>query len=288
MRQSRRFFILGITSTLLMLGGCSKDQIRAGIAQYQPTAAVNGVRVTGLDFDTVDLAFDVKIDNPNPVGINMAGFTYDFQLQDKSFVQGDQTSSLSLTPQGSSTLEVPMTLNFNDLYAAYSALKGADEAPYALDLGLKFNVAGIPLTLPVSQKGTLPLPKLPSLGVSSMKVNSMGLTSADMELMLTLDNPNNFGMTLDQLNYALDINGQSWAKGVTSSSFNIGSHTKSVISIPMHLDFMKLGSSVVSALSSGQSLNYKFTGDVQAATDNKLLGAFRLPITQTGTISILK
>ena len=44
----------------------------------EPVASVEDAKITGLDFEKIDLIFGIDVKNPNTIGIAMDGFDYDF------------------------------------------------------------------------------------------------------------------------------------------------------------------------------------------------------------------
>ncbi|MDQ7016346.1 MAG: LEA type 2 family protein, partial [Gammaproteobacteria bacterium] len=95
-----------------------------------------------------------------------------------------------------------------------------------------------------------------------------------------------FSLALDKLDYTLKVNGAQWFKGVQNNVGNIKANGKSVINLPLSLNFMDLGSGLFSVLSGGKALNYDIQGTMGATSDNALIGAFQLPINQQGSVNL--
>jgi LEA14-like dessication related protein len=281
-------------SSIIILGvvlaihfSCSTVKQLANI--QEPKLSVEKMRFTGLSFDDIDLAFDVNIDNPNQLSATLAGFDYDLKINNASFLQGQQNSDMTIAAMGESTLEVPLTLNFKDLYNTYNSLKSQDSSAYKIDLGLTFDLPILGKTrVPVSKQGYLPMVKLPSFKVSSLQVKKMGLTSADLVLNLEIDNPNAFNLLADNLSYNFRVNEQSWVKGMLTEQIQISEKDKSSMSIPISLNFLSLGQTALQLLSGNQEINYSFQGNVDLDSALPVFNQVQLPIDKTGQLNIIK
>lgn len=283
----RLSLLSGAGLILFHLLSCSTIQQMAKV--QKPNVSVDNVRFTGISFDDIDLAFDVKIDNPNQLSAKLAGFDYDLHINEASFLKGQQASELNIEAMGQSTLEVPLTLNFKDLYNTYQSLQNQDSSEYKIDLGLNFDLPVLGKTrIPVSKKGFVPLIKMPTVKVSALKVQKMGLTGADLDLQLQIDNPNAFNLLASNLKYDFSVNGQSWVKGTSPENIRVDEKGKSTMSIPISLDFFSLGQTALQLLSGSQSINYSFRGNVELNTSLPMLKQFKLPIDKSGQLDVIK
>jgi LEA14-like dessication related protein len=280
--------LLSLLLTLISLSGCSGlDQVGQIVEQQLPKTSVEGVRITALDFDGVDLAFDVGVANPNPVAISLAGLDYDLQLEGSSFMQGDQPLGLMVVANGKSQVEVPLRLGFQQLFNSYHQLKERNEAGYDLLLGLSFDLPVLGrVRLPVKYSGRLPVPKIPQVEVRSIKLQQLSMSGADLQLELDVDNPNAFSLLLNRLNYNLELNGHQVSDGLMSKAVQVEEGGKTSIKLPLSLNFLQLGAGLYSALSQDRPLSYKLTGELDATSSNALIGAFRLPVTSSGTVGV--
>ena len=285
--QLKKLFLPGVFLFGVTLFNCAELQQLASI--QKPKLNVEKVRVTDMTFNSADLAFDVKINNPNPLSVQLAGFDYDFLLEGTSFLKGEQNSQLNITANGESKIQIPLTLQFKELYKSYQALKNRDSTAYQLKCGLRFNLPVLgKVKIPVSKKGHLPLVKLPSVKDFSLKLKKITFTRADLELKLNVDNPNAFNLLLNKLNYDFVVNGLSWAKGTTNKSIRVTEKGKSAINIPVSLNFLQVGKSVYSAITKGQPLNYNFNGNLDLNTSIPVFKHASLPISKSGQVNIVR
>lgn len=253
----------------------------------EPVANVADAKMTGLDFDKIDMLFGIDIQNPNTIGIAMDGFDYDLLLNDNSFLSGNQNEKLNIEAQGTSRVDFPISLKYADIYNMFMSLKSADSTKYQVKLGLLFNLPVLGATrIPISHTGHLPIPKLPAISVKDLKLNSLGFTGAKLDLKVAIDNPNAFAMIFDQLNYNFQINGLDWASGKNTKPMQVNEKGEGIVTIPVKLDFLQMGQSVYQLINGTSNLNYKFSGNVDMSSNISLLGKHSLPFNQSGNINL--
>ena len=270
----------------MLFQGCSSlEQAGQIVAGSKPTGQVKGVSLTGLDVNGVDLAFDVEVENPNPVKIALDHLDYDLKLLDRSFLQGEQPMGLSLAANGRSQVKLPVRLTYERLLGSYRQLSKRDEVPYRLELGLGFDVPLLGrVRLPMHYQGRLPIPKMPDIRISALDVQRLTLQQADLLLELEVENPNGFALMLDKLDYQLKLNGIDVGGGLLKQSMEIGQGGRGVISLPLSLDLVRTGRGLYGALLGGSGLNYEFRGAMEAAGDMPVLGGVRIPLEKRGRV----
>ncbi len=253
----------------------------------KPQVSVVDQRLTGLDFEKVSIAFGIQVDNPNPIGIDLQGLDYDFKLDGHSFVKGKQDKQINIVASGASRIELPLSMAFKEIEQGLSGLKGKDHVPYELTTGLLIRVPLLgTVRYPVVSQGVLPVPQLPKISLQGIKLENLGFTGATLALSVLIDNPNNFSVALNALNYDLTINGKRWARGNSQTLGNIKEKQESLISIPVTISLMDLGSGFSNLLKSGVDLNYNLVGKLNASTSNKLIGNFDMPFDNSGRVKL--
>jgi LEA14-like dessication related protein len=233
-----------------------------------------------------NLAFDVKVDNPNPVAISLAGLDYDLKLLGSRFLQGEQPTGLKVAANGSSQVQVPLRLGFQQLMSSYRQLKGAERADYQLDLGMGFDVPLLGrVRVPISYKGEFPIPRMPEIKLRSFDIRQLSMSGANLLLQMEVDNPNAFSLLLGKLDYNLKLNGYNVGSGLIDKPVNIEQGGQGVIGLPVSLDFAQAGLGLYKALL-GSGISYDISGSMDASSSNAMLQAFRIPLDKQGRIDL--
>jgi LEA14-like dessication related protein len=275
---------------LIWLAGCSDLlNLLNQMNVQEPKVNFSQVKMTGLTFDKVDLLFDIDINNPNSVGINLAGFDYDLFLNQNSFLKGDQQDGLEIKANGKETVKIPLSLDFKSIYQTFQSVKDLDSINYELKTGLSFNLPALGnIRIPVSKSGYIPSLKLPSISLNQLKLDKISFTGADLSLKLNIKNPNAVSMLMKNLNYTFDVSGSQWVSGKTSQSMDVNAKSDNIVTIPLSLNFLNMGRSAYNLLSGNEELNYQLQGNADLGTSIKLLGDFKLPFDQSGKVKLFK
>lgn len=277
---------LTIAALVLGLSACT-PMVRQALENQRPQVSVVDERLTGLDFERITIAFGIKVDNPNPVGIDLEGLDYELKLDGHSFLAGKQDKQMQIAASGASRVELPLSMTFKEIQEGLSGLKGKDQVPYELTTGLMIKVPLLgTFRYPVVSQGVLPVPQLPAISLQSLKLENLSFSGATLMLKLLVDNPNDFSVSLNSLNYDVKINGKHLANGNSQTLGNIREKQKSVISLPLSIGLMDLSSGFSDMLKSSEPLNYAVVGKLNGSTSNRLIGNFDMPIESSGRIRL--
>lgn len=273
-------FTMGLTA------GCSTLEDLAGSVQ-KPELSVTDVRVTDFSFEDIELTYDVQIDNPNAVSVDMSSYNYDFKLNDRTFVDGQQKRANKIEASGSSTLEVPVRLNFQKVYEGMRTLATAEEAAYEFLGSVSFDLPVLGVTpVSFSRRGNIPMVKVPGIKIQNLEIQNLSLSSADLVLNMEFHNPNAFGILVNSFDYSLSINGNRWAGGKALQNLNISEDGVTSMEIPISLNITEIGISAYRLLTGSGDLNYQLNGTFDLGTDHPLLGRTNFNLNRSGTLPL--
>lgn len=162
-RQLRDFRAAGLLavalSVALALAACSG---LGGLARVvQPNVDVTDVKVLGTTLTGADLLFQFRVDNPNAVALVLDEIGYRLRLNGEPLLNGRSAQQTRIAASGRSVVELPMTINYEDVYRVIRSLSGRQRPDYNLDADFQFNVPVLgAVTVPVSKRGEIPLERL--------------------------------------------------------------------------------------------------------------------------------
>ncbi|MFP4040941.1 MAG: LEA type 2 family protein [Desulfosudaceae bacterium] len=269
----------------LVMSGCAMLE-EAGMWE-KPEARISAVRLTKLSFTGTDLEATVEVHNPNPYEINLGRLDYALLVQDKQVLKGEQNRNIDLKADSSQSLVFPVGVKFEDLLAAVSGLKQKSEVDYELTGGVSFviPVAG-EIRVPFNKKGRLPVPKMPKISVEKLRLDDLNMLGASLELILNLNNPNDFGINLDRFDYSFKLNGNPVAGGGATARVAAGPGQTSRIELPLDLSFASSGPALFKLLKDGGKLDYNLTIEGEVGSTHKLLNQIPLQTAKTGIIKL--
>jgi len=271
----------------LSIVSTSCETLRSVLEVRRPTARVESVQVTGLTFSDVELTAQVAVENPNAVSISLSGFSYQVAVEGNQLVSGREDGGLTIAAEGSSTVALPVALSYEEIRRVVDAYRQQDELAYdvAVDLSFELPVLG-DVTVPVRREGTLPVVRLPRVSVSSITLESIGFTGAEVVLGVAVANPNAFAFDLSALDYRLTVQDQVWVDGQMDRERTLGPQASQEFELAFSLSFSALGRAVRDVLLGDDEIRYDFEGSIAIAPDLELLDATTIPVNLSGSLPL--
>jgi LEA14-like dessication related protein len=145
-----RFFSLLVLLNLFLLGSCAPSLIK-------PDLSLQEIELTGVSFSSMDLAFIVKIKNPNPVGVKIEKLNYQLDLNDVSLGSGELLAPIFLKASGTGTVTLPFSTSFNGISNLVKMILGENEVHYQLRGKAVLSKFWKKQEFPFDTKGIVPL-----------------------------------------------------------------------------------------------------------------------------------
>lgn len=123
----------------------------------------------------------------------------------------------------------------------------------------------------------------PRVSVQDVRLTGIGLTGGSLDVLVNVDNPNDFRLDATRMTYRLLIDTLPLANGIVGSPFTVDAKRSNQVRIPVNFTFAGLAAAGRTLLNTG-SAPYTVTGDVTVGTP---LGNFTLPYSSTGRITSL-
>ena len=124
----------------------------------------------------------------------------------------------------------------------------------------------------------------PVVTFKEVKINGLGLSGGDLDVVLSVYNPNGFNLTATRLTYQLMVDSTALGTGALDQLFTVPEKDSAIVRLPISFQYAGLGAAGRQLLSSG-SLNYRVRGDVTVDTP---LGNFTRPYDRTGRYTALR
>ncbi|MFT7520312.1 MAG: LEA14-like dessication related protein [Kiritimatiellia bacterium] len=264
---------------ILLLSGCDELQ------QLVPTVRFDTMRVIAVDFDHIEADFVFQVDNPNPVDIKLASFSYALGLQEIELLRGDADDGLELRAVGASEVVLPASLKWQETWDTVQAVRGSDDVEFALDGDFGFDTPIGLVDLPYATQGRFPAVRTPKFRYQRVRVVSLQLlkNKATLEVDLGVDNDHGSTIDLSRFDYSLSLGGKRVATGLIDRLGEVPGATEEILTIPVEVDLLGTGSSVIAALTGKGKLNVGLDADVDVDTP---FGILPLHVDETGLVQV--
>jgi LEA14-like dessication related protein len=124
----------------------------------------------------------------------------------------------------------------------------------------------------------------PIVHLQDVRVNGVGLQGGNLDVKLSVYNPNGYRMDATRMTYNVTI-GDSvpLATGAVDNRFTVNSNDSSVVTVPVNFTYSGIGAAGRQLMNTG-GVNYHVTGDVTVGT---VVGNFTVPYSATGRFNAL-
>jgi LEA14-like dessication related protein len=124
----------------------------------------------------------------------------------------------------------------------------------------------------------------PVVHLQDVRVNGVGLTGGNLDVRLSVYNPNGYRMDATRMSYNVLVGDSvSFATGTVDNRFTVNANDSSVVTIPVSFTYAGIGAAGRQLLNTG-GVNYRVRGDVTVGT---VVGNFTVPYTSTGRFNAL-
>jgi len=269
-----------LLATALLLAGCA-GLVKSGIGR--PKVSVESAKLASLSFQGATLQFGFGVDNPNPVGLHLDGFDYALSVEGARMMEGRQDSKLDLAANAKQTIELPVTLKYQQLWTGLRQVVEKKEAGYVLDAGFAFDVPVLGrVRIPVRREGNLPLLRMPRIRLERIAIAGLSARAADLALSVAVDNPNDLEAELQGIDTGLTLNQRSVGRLVHEGTVRVAANGTERLTVPLRLDLVQLGSAVFRMLSNGGVVDYGLDGNLSLTSSEPAFVASEVPFSGNG------
>jgi LEA14-like dessication related protein len=289
MDPHRRSLLAAAPGLLLLAAGCPKSGELAAVGKalkrFLPTVRFDSVDLKGIDFEAADLHFLFRVENPAPLKVALARFSYALDLEGTRFLDGNNPEGLTLEPIASSVLRLPLTLRWKALKDTLDATRGKDRLAFALagEMGFRSPAGVIPL--PYTADGTVPAARRPRFRLDGLRLRDFDLAAdrARLELGLFARNLGGSPIGLNAFAYRLGLNQNRVAEGRVDALATVPADTEERVALPIDLRLSSLGASLLDTLRSRGRLPVRLAADLGVRTP---WGDIPLSIEEEGTFDL--
>ena len=254
------------TAALFLLSSCAA--LRDATDVQEPDVTFTDVSIQNITFDGVTLLFNFDVTNPNRMGVSADSYSYEFFINDESFISGRQEERVEVGRESTTSVQVPVSLTFSNVYDSFRSLLRQDTFSYkmATDVTFSLPVMGS-RTVPVEASGQLPLPQIPRIEFGGFEMKSMSFRGAEADVTFRVRNPNAFGIVLAGADYQLQVNGRQWLDTELREEVRVSSSGSQDVTIPIQLSASQMGSALVEMMGGRKEFDYRLTGSAKVSAD---------------------
>jgi LEA14-like dessication related protein len=124
----------------------------------------------------------------------------------------------------------------------------------------------------------------PDIQLDQAIVRGVSITGGNLDLVLKVENPNNFTLHGTKLEVGVDVEGQHLGDISYDDDFSVPENGTTTVILPLRFGWAGVGSAVRAALNSGD-LPYKMKGQAELRTP---WGLHEVPFTREGRVPLMR
>ncbi len=250
-----------------LLVGCKSGLPKMpDLSEVLPKVRFEKLAVEELDFQELDGRFVLEVDNPYPVDLDFAEANWKLGLAGQPFLDGAKGEGVSIEPSATSRVGLPFTMGFaNALRIAGDAAEGKDRLPYSLDVDLAFSTPVGPVRVPLHHEDEMPALRTPQVRLKALRIGEFNplANRASLELDLNLHSDQPSALVFERFAWKVKLAGNDAASGDAEIGPVEGDE---LVTLPIRLDLLGLGTTVVEALTKKTELKVRLTADASVGT----------------------
>ena len=273
----------------LILTSCQKipnlDKISDALQPYLPTVSFQDLDLRAIDWEHVEVDLKFNVENPNPLQVKIASFSYDLALEGVHVLEGTQKDGFTLPADDKATLTVPMSLTFSTIRDLLGGTRGKDELAFALTGKLGFDTPAGVAKIPYTASGDFPVLRTPNISLKKIKVTDLSLlqNNASINVVLDVKNKGAANISFTDFDYTFSLNGGQIASGAVASLGDAATGD-SVVKLPIDLKLTSAASAQLSLFQTGGNSDAALSASFKVGTP---FGTLPLSIDEKGNVQVV-
>jgi LEA14-like dessication related protein len=234
--------------SLAALPGCAGlEAFLAG--QFQkPQVSVLSVTPTAADFDGVGVEVELRVQNPNAIGVRVAGFAWQLDVDGARVAAGDAPGGLSLPANGAATSRLTARFRFADLAALAKRVAGSETVQVHVAGRVTVESPLGPIELPWSVSKEVPVPRLPRVELEGIRLGAQhGLVETEVIVRVRVSNPNAFPFPAAKVQVDVELSGERVAQAAARDLPAIAAGGAATLELPLRVSLLGAGRALLAA-----------------------------------------
>jgi LEA14-like dessication related protein len=251
-----------LVAVIAGLCGCATLQQLLAASFIRPTLTFKTASLADLSLGSATINLTYLVENPNPIGLELASVEYAFFVEGKQVVAGKPPAGLRIPADGQAEVVLPANVRFMDIVPVLETFLTKDQASYTARGALGVDTPIGVVSLPFEKEGSFDVPKLPAVEFQAPRVTRITLTSATIEVPLTVTNRNGFPLPIGGLSGDITLAGARVGSLSTGDLGMIDARAARPVALPLTIHFAQ--AAAAAAAIQGGSTTLAFNGTLQS------------------------
>lgn len=138
-----------------LLGGC--------VQPSPPEVKLQNYSISRVTLEGIEVNFNLEINNPNPIPMEVAGYSYRVFINDIEFLNENRTG-FSLPASDKKIVTIPVNIRYDKLFGTAASVigtitSGGKTINYRIEGTVNAGLLGVNVAAPIKASGAIPIPK---------------------------------------------------------------------------------------------------------------------------------
>ena len=171
-----------------------------------PVVSFISSELADISYNGVQLLSKVRIENPNGVEIPFPKIDWKIFLDGNFFIDGVIENNQNIKPRETTIVEVPVTLNYLEVFDSFGPLKGRSQVDCKITLAVNFPVPAFEdRAWNFEHEGDIPLLQEPMFASPIMEVLKGDAATVELYVSVDIENPNVFELPEPRLIFNYEV-----------------------------------------------------------------------------------
>lgn len=235
--KSKAFLAAIVLAAFIVLTTCQS----LSALMREPQVSLDSVKLSTITLHGADLICKINVQNPNPIDIPFPKIDWELFVNANEFIKGTMPNNSSLKARKSTIVDVPLTLNYLEVFNSVKSLVGSKEAGYKVALAAKFNIPVIGERVwNFAHEGVFPVLQSPKISKPSIKIDKLNFNRAELVFSMDVENPNNFSLPMPKMEYDYKVNNSSFIKSSVDAVPALAAAAATPVLVRLAVDYVDL------------------------------------------------
>jgi LEA14-like dessication related protein len=238
---------MAAVAALLSSTGCAGlgEVLSKGI--QKPQVSVVSAAPTAVDFEGIGVAVDLRVQNPNAIGLRVTGLAWQLDVEGGRVATGEAPGGLSLPANGAATSRVTARLRFADLANLAKLAESRDRVELKVAGKVSVETPIGPVDVPWSWTGDVPVPRLPRVELDGLRFGRQTFTETEVIVKLRVAKPNGFPLPAASVKVDVDLAGERVARAASEQLAPIAAGATGMLEVPLRVSVLGAGRALLQA-----------------------------------------
>jgi hypothetical protein len=231
----RIFCLLALALTVASLAPAARRNI---------VLALDKKEIRDLTSSGLVLVFQIEVANASSNAYSLSQYDYRVVVDGTDLFAWRTTleEPIPVGKEGQTKIALPFKISFAEVYKTIPAAEGKTKLNcYATGLMIFTDAKKRQEKVPFAFSGEFPVFKDVEVTVQPVEMKALTIGGTEFVFSFSLRNPNDFELVLGSLDYRLEFDGKTAAKGAIEGEHKLAAGGEQAFTLPVMLDFFEVG-----------------------------------------------